>query len=158
MEEWKDIPDFEGFYQASSFGNIRKICGKPIKQSNSKGYRVVRFTKNLKRTVESVHRIIAKTFLIRENGKDEVNHINANKSDNNVKNLEWCNRLHNVRHANKMNLINYSKKLNRDDVKKLRLMISSGVTVTETAKFFKIAIGTCSAINSFKHWKNIDQL
>ena len=106
-EIWRCVPGFEEHYEASNFGRIRKICGKILKQSNSHGYLSVRFTKNKKRSIHLSHRIIAKTFIENTNNLPEINHIDANKKNNCLSNLEWCSRKHNVKHANDKNLINY---------------------------------------------------
>ena len=54
--------------------------------------------KNGKRDFKIVHRLVAEAFLEKESGYNEVNHIDLNKSNNNVSNLEWCNRSQNVNH------------------------------------------------------------
>lgn len=116
MEEiWKDIPEYEGLYQASNLGRIRSVnridnCNRPrvgkilkFIKSNS-GYFQVHFSKNGGTRVLLVHRLIAKAFLENPNNYSCVNHIDGNKLNNNVDNLEWCTQSHNVNESYKLGL------------------------------------------------------
>jgi len=117
-EEWRDIPDYEGIYQASSFGRIRSFDtvivagdkkvikphkGKILKQSNignKRGYLVVGLTKNSICTIHRVHRVIASAFYINNDiSKNQVNHIDLDKKNNKASNLEWCSNSENMAHA-----------------------------------------------------------
>lgn len=99
MEEWKDIPDYEGLYQASSLGNIKRenkilkphIGGKP--HSNRHYYTVCLCKNNIKKTLP-VHRLVASAFY----GKSKltVNHIDGNTFNNNIHNLEYCSLRENI--------------------------------------------------------------
>lgn len=96
-ELWKDIKGYEGLYQASNFGNIRLLNNnKHLKQGIlSKGY--LRVTLSKKSFLS--HRIIATTFIPNPDNKKCVNHIDGNKLNNNVNNLEWCTHSENMQHA-----------------------------------------------------------
>lgn len=113
METWKDVKDFEGFYQISNKGNIksleRQVTGKlgsvrvlPEKlitpTDNGKGYLVVALYKNGKRYFKKIHRLVAEAFIPNPDNKSEVNHIDGNKSNNNYTNLEWSTTKENCRH------------------------------------------------------------
>jgi hypothetical protein len=113
-EIWKDIKGYEGFYQVSSLGRIRSIavrrniCGKTriinrervLKPTdNGYGYLMVHLKSNNNITPKSVHRIVAETFLNKEDGFDCVNHIDHDTHNNSVENLEWCTQRHNVNHS-----------------------------------------------------------
>src|SRR3982750_1005718 len=105
-ENWKDVPDYEEHYQASTFGNVRSmdridyrknnsdvytphnIKGKILKQKTTKrGYKAVILCKDgiIKHT--SVHRIICLTFHSNTESKKMVNHIDGDKSNNRIENL-----------------------------------------------------------------------
>lgn len=127
-EEWKDIPNYKGLYQASNFGRIKRIKSIVKSSNRNDGSRTTpeRLLKqNLKRngylTVDlskdgivktiSVHRIIAKTFIPNEDiTKSEIDHINCNKKDNRVENLEWVSPRENKDRALKNKLYNNSNK------------------------------------------------
>ena len=128
MEEiWKDIPEYEGLYQASNFGKIKSIKrehyipslnkiifidnNKILKPAISKdGYKTVVLTKNKKRKTYKVHKLIALTFISQKDDKLQVNHKDGNKLNNNVENLEWCNNSENIKHAYDNKLIDITKK------------------------------------------------
>jgi hypothetical protein len=94
-EIWKDIPNYEGLYQVSSKGNVRRITLRPhiLNQSLSNcGYKRVVLCKNNTPRVFSVHRIVAEVFIDNPDNKPTVNHIDGNKENNSIDNLEWATR------------------------------------------------------------------
>lgn len=91
MKTWKDIPQFEGIYQASITGQIRSIKSKrDLKGTKSKdGYlRVALYKKGSIRKKYYVHRLIAMTFL-GDSPLLSVHHINGIRNDNRLENLMW---------------------------------------------------------------------
>lgn len=118
MEEiWKDIPDYEGIYQASNFGRIRTAPNKTT-YTLRHGYRhwetrIMRGRGNNKQTGARVGlwkngvckdwlvaRLVAITFLGKPDSENNtVNHKNGNRLDNRIENLEWLNLADNIRHA-----------------------------------------------------------
>ena len=93
MEElWEDIPGYEGKYQVSTFGNVRRSKGKVLKpQKRGRGYLAVwLYDGNGNARQVSVHRLVAETFLPNPEDLPEVNHIDEDKLNNAVCNLAWC--------------------------------------------------------------------
>lgn len=107
IEEWKDIPGFEGWYQASTCGRIKSISRKVNYKSTSSslatksehllspkkaktGYLEVTLVKNGEIHYCRVHRLVASTFLANPTHLPYVNHIDENKTNNCISNLEWC--------------------------------------------------------------------
>ena len=98
MEIWKDIKNYEGFYQVSNYGRIRslnrivkdttknrkqRIKGQILKNTdNGNGYQLVFLTKNSRRKNYYVHRLVAEHFISNPNNYKEINHKNFNKLDN----------------------------------------------------------------------------
>lgn len=110
---WKPVEGFKGYYVNRS-GQVlsRKRGGKEriLKAGLSGcGYLNVVLMKDNKRICKKVHRLVAENFIERIIDKDFVNHKNGTKTDNNLGNLEWCNRSENVRHAIKAGLIKSRK-------------------------------------------------
>ena len=111
MEEvWKDIKGYNGDYQVSSIGRVKskkikkhKILKPGYRLSNKKKtYDFVVLCKNNNCKKHSVHRLVAQAFIPNPENKPQVNHIDFNKKNNNVSNLEWCtiseNKLHDIKH------------------------------------------------------------
>lgn len=99
MEEiWKDIEGYEGLFEVSNLGAIRRVAnGEIVHQYNNKyGYKLVTLSKNRKCQQYLVHRIVAFSFCEGYKEGLVVNHKNEYKSDNRAENLEWCTRSYNV--------------------------------------------------------------
>ena len=104
-EVWKDIKGYEGLYQASNTGRIRSI-GRYVKAKNNsrkymkstilkgvandRGYYMVVLSKEGKKRKIFIHRLVAETFIENLKNYNQVNHIDENKTNNNMDNLEWC--------------------------------------------------------------------
>ena len=119
QEIWKDIKDFEGFYQVSNLGNVRSldrivrcntgyanIKGKLLKPIlHKKGYYKVDLSKEGKSKRYFIHRLVALTFLENKENKEQINHIDGNKKNNCINNLEFCTNYENYIHAKTTGLI-----------------------------------------------------
>jgi hypothetical protein len=106
-EEWKPIPGFEKLYEASTFGRIRNSRGKIMKTYKiNSGYHCLKFTVNNKRTSHLVHRLIAITFLGQFEIRPEVNHLDENKDNNSLSNLQWVTSSENKQHSMKTGTYN----------------------------------------------------
>lgn len=91
-EVWKDIPGYEGLYQASTFGRIKSLTKYKKVLTNylqPNGYEAVQLYKNKTRRFCLVHRLVAKTFIPNPLKKPAVNHKDEIRNHNNVQNLEW---------------------------------------------------------------------
>ena len=102
MERWKEIEGTGGRLLVSDQGRIKSLLrdGRILKTGrDKKGYLRLRVTLDRKKYVYKVHRLVAGAFLENPDGKPQVNHINGDKSDNRVCNLEWVSNRENARHA-----------------------------------------------------------
>jgi len=110
LEIWKDIPNYEGIYQVSNFGNVRALvfrnhkCIKPKihilkKQIDKYGRERIMLHKNSKQKLYQVHRLVAQAFISNPNNFPEVNHKDENPLNNNVDNLEFCTRSYNAHYG-----------------------------------------------------------
>ena len=115
-EIWKDIQNYDGLYQVSNLGNVKSleryfpsknpktpiahVNEKILKLSaNKKGYLSANLYKNGKMKNIQVHRLVAQAFLPNPSNKLYVNHIDGNKCNNRVDNLEWVTPSENLHHA-----------------------------------------------------------
>jgi hypothetical protein len=119
MEEiWKRINITNGKYEISNNGDVRNSKKKNIlKQNlNSCGYKYVgiRINGNKNKTMFFIHRLLALYFIENPNNLPCVNHIDGNKQNNNINNLEFCSQSYNINHAVKIGLIK-TKKVNQYD-------------------------------------------
>lgn len=111
IEQWKDLPNYEGYYTVSNTGKIKsldrvvnfkdgrcfKYKGKEIKQHLTKdGYLFCGVSKNSIRETFLIHRAVGLCFVENEMNKPVINHIDGNRSNNHSSNLEWCTQSENV--------------------------------------------------------------
>jgi hypothetical protein len=104
-EIYKDIPDFEGYYQASNLGNIKRLAIGLVKQErvmrpmdNGNGYLNIPLCKNGTKRRYYVHRLVASAFHGANKTGLEVNHYDGNKYNNTPENLSWTTRAENQKH------------------------------------------------------------
>ena len=113
------IKGYEGLYTVTSDGAVIGLkSGKELKPMNMRGYLRVKLYKNAKSKTHSIHRLVASAFIPNDQGKDQVNHKDGNKSNNNVSNLEWVTQSENQIHAfeNGLNSPEHANKATRKRV------------------------------------------
>lgn len=98
-EEWKYITGYEGVFEVSSLGRIRRRYNI-LKQSFTKdGYKQICLSINNIPKTFRVHRLVASAFIPNIHNKPCVNHLDSNKENNCIQNLEWCTHSDNIRHS-----------------------------------------------------------
>lgn len=96
MEIWKDVEDYEEYYQISNLGRIRnKRENRILKPSKSGGYLHISLSYGIRKDV-LIHRLVAKAFIDNPLNLSYVNHKDENKLNNSVENLEWCTAKYNT--------------------------------------------------------------
>lgn len=178
MEIWKDVKGFEGIYQISNYGNLKSLerktfnkgtcCYNLIKEkilkkaTDKDGY--VKYCLFLKgnRENKSAHRLVALAFIENPENKPQVNHIDGNKKNNHVSNLEWCTASENSNHALNMGL-SYQKpgeghhmsKLTEKEVIVIRELYKNNTTQKEISFLFNVSQTQIYRIVNKKSWSHI---
>lgn len=146
-EEWKAIPEFKGYYEASNLGRIRSIerivkSGKGYKTIPSTilkpsigewGYETVCLSVNGTRYTRRVNRLIAQTFIENPDDLPQVNHKDGIKTNNRVDNLEWCDASYNMKHCFDNRMSDWSTK----------------VRIVETGEVFDSIVECANNINGY---------
>lgn len=105
VETWKAIEGYEGLYEVSNLGRVKSLSRLRVKEhllsqfKNHEGYKRVNLWKNNSSKKYSVHRLVAEAFIPNPESKPQVNHIDENKQNNSVENLEWVTAIENHNHG-----------------------------------------------------------
>jgi len=162
-EIWKDIPGYEGLYEVSNLARYRKYSTKRIHaiNSNRDGYMVAWLTKNSSRIGTGIHRLVALAFIPNPNNYKEINHIDGDKSNNSISNLEWCTRSENIRHAfdtglkpGKKGEDNGRSKLSNEDIIEIR-KLKNKLGAPTVGEMFSVSTGLIYHIWHGRSWKHI---
>lgn len=112
-EEWKEVLEYEGYYEVSSHGRVRSVerviemkngCSRKfpgvmmVQQAHYKQYMMVWLRKNGDRQKMYVHRLVAIAFHANPENKEMVNHKDKDRQNNHRENLEWCTIAENTEH------------------------------------------------------------
>lgn len=102
-EIWRDAPGYEGLYEVSDRGNVRRVGSSTnLSPEVNHGYHRYNLSKNNQTKHHRAHRLVAAAFLPNPEGKPQINHKNGDKTDNRVSNLEWVTQSENQRHSRRV--------------------------------------------------------
>lgn len=113
LEVWKDVIGYEGLYQVSNLGRVRSFYKNKLTilsyRRAKAGYHTVCLHKNKKPLTQNIHRLIADAFIPNTECKKYVNHIDGDKGNNILSNLEWVTQSENMKHAYDIGLMGTKK-------------------------------------------------
>lgn len=178
MEEWKDITITNGKYQVSNHGNVKILfryhfCGfnksiQHVKYTEGKllkkvignrGYINYRLYVDGCKIDKQGHRLVAEAFIENPDNKLEVNHIDSNKQNNHITNLEWVTRQENQIHYANSPYVKHpigekvgTAKLTESDIIAIR---KDNRTLKEIALSYNCNFTNIGYIKNYKTWKHI---
>jgi len=180
MEEiWKEIKGYEGYYKVSNFGNVKSLRRKimtskghyhtvnsrvMVLKKDTNGYSSVILSKNQITNQFRVHRLVADAFIPNVENLKCVNHIDGNKKNNKVENLEWVTHSENSRHSVKIGLTqkkdnsgvnNPRSRVNDSIVILIRNDFNNGLSHGELMKKYNLPSSTISNIKLKKTWTHV---
>ena len=101
-EKWAPVPEYEEYYMVSTLGRVLSLKKNILLKPNMVyGYYTVGLNKDGQQKDKRVHRLVAKAFIKNDGNKPCVNHLDSNRANNNVENLEWVTHAENTMHAYK---------------------------------------------------------
>lgn len=174
MEIWKDVKGHEGHHQVSNYGRIKslerviansdgvkQLCeGKILSTRIDKyGYERIALRINGKRKYTTVHRLVAESFIPNPKNKSQVNHIDENKANNHISNLEWNTAKENMSHNNLRDRIalKLRKKVNSYDLNGILIKEYDLIEATKTDGFIPCKVSACCKGKRISHgnrtWK-----
>ena len=142
MEIWKNIKEHPD-YEVSNLGRVKSLKSNIImnQYKSQSGYLNVYLYNSGKRKGFRVHRLVAQEFLVKHSDNLEVNHIDNNKENNCVQNLEWCTRSENIKHS-------FDNGHRENNIKKLIESNSKVVIDLTTGIFYDSMSDACRKTNS----------
>jgi hypothetical protein len=169
MEVWKTVKGFEN-YEVSNYGNIKSLnykrsnLTKNLKTTiNNCGYKYVILSKNNIQKTVTIHRLVAIHFLENKENKKCVNHINENKQDNRVDNLEWLTHSENSKYSLKtggnknVSENHWNCKLSKINVLEINKLLNEGfLSQKKIAEIFNVSPSAISLIKNKKVRNNYE--
>lgn len=178
-EIWRPVNQYEGLYEVSNMGRVRsldritnyidgrvrKFNGRMISPRKAgAGYYQVGLSNNGSKKRDYIHRLVAEAFIPNPKNLPEVNHLDGNKLNNRLSNLEWTTSSENKKHAYMMNLRgpvdvkgvkNGRAKIDEEDVIYIREQREKGVPRKPLAEKFGLNVSTITRITNRQLWKEV---
>lgn len=167
-EIWEPVIGWEDRYAVSNYGRLKgfwikpfRLCRIQVHNDEFKKYLVIALCKNKKKYKTGVHRLVAQAFIPNPEDKPEVNHIDGDKQNNRVENLEWVTGSENMRHS----FANGRKPkrgegigtsvLKEEQVLRIRELYDNGFSNMQMRRTFSISESTVSRIIKRESWQHI---
>ena len=170
IEEWRPISGYEGLYEVSNLGRVRRLTTVNGYQAgsirggtpNAHGHFSLALSKRGDHRAYFVHRLVAEAFLGPSPEGLCVNHKDGNKQNNRADNLEYATIAENNLHAQRLGLTRHAcgttngrSKLTDEAVTSIRRELTEGIRPPEIARRFQVSTSTIRAIRSGKTWRHL---
>jgi hypothetical protein len=165
MEIWKPAFGFEGIYDVSTTGRVRRVLagqgarqGAIIRPHIAKGYFQYGLRKNRRRTNKYAHRLVLQTFVC--NSHLTANHKNGDRTDNRVENLEWISCKENLLHAcrilgKRRGGNHWNAGLTESVVPRIRALYADGISPKKIAEKYGVSRNAIYLLLQGKTWKHV---
>ena len=158
--EWAAIPSVDGVYDVTTDGRVRRAQGgrgtrrtrKLRTHLSPRGYVVAKLCIDGKQRTRTVHSLVAETFIGPRPGGHEINHIDGNKTNNHVANLEYVTHSQNVIHAARLGR---GTRFDATGVAKIKRRIMNGARNADLARQFDVSPSTISQIRLGTTWRDV---
>jgi len=165
IESWRPVVGYEGVYEVSDLGRIRRCkTGRMLRQNpNGIGYASLDLTRNGVCRKFRVHMLVAAAFMGPTPEGCEVNHGDGDKMNPRADNLEYVTHLENIRHATRTGLHNPSRpgvengsaKLTDDTVRAIRREYGHGQSYSRLARKFGVGKSTVARVVTREDWRHV---
>lgn len=169
LEIWKPILG-EGMYSVSNLGRVKNHHNRLLRTNIREGYPRIKLVFKGKRRNFFIHRLSAIAFIPNTENKQCINHIDGNKLNNRVENLEWCTNIENVQHAYRTGLMKpwgmmkshhdkkpSNAKLSEGIILEMISMREQGFRFREIATRFNASITNTRRVIHKQSWKHLYQ-
>ena len=173
MENWKAVVGAEGWYEVSDLGRVRRCragkatsSGRLLKLTPRKRDGRVAVTLQLgssgRKLSKNVASLVMEAFVGPAPERNDVNHINGDKTDNRLCNLEYCNRLQNVHHAIATGLQNNAgegngmSKYTADAITAAHHLVQQGMNYRTASRATGVSVGMIQQVATGKRWKHLN--
>lgn len=159
---WKQVQDFD--YEINEEGIVRRISSKRVKKPylRKDGYVGIQLYKSKTEVLNfQLHRLIAIAFIPNPNNLPFINHMDSDRQNNKISNLEWCTKQENVIHgyisgfASNRGSKNGFSKLSEQQVLEIRKKKTEGLTHQQLANMYNVSYGCITGIIQRTNWKHI---
>lgn len=171
-ERWRPIRDFEGIFEVSDQGNVRRIVSRYLnprvsllkQETHKQGYKRIHFQQNGRGRRALVHVLVAESFLGEQPAGTQINHIDGDKANNRADNLEFVTPSANIRHSLDVLGVQRAKgerngnaSLTNDQAAQVLMMWRTGrYKQGELAKMFKTSPTVINRLILRKSWRHLD--
>lgn len=169
-ELWLPVFGIEGCgYEVSNLGRVRSFRESPegrvlvplLRRDGRLSVKLNLHEESKPRRHYSIHRIVAITFMCPIEGRDQINHIDGDPTNNRLDNLEWCTNTENQRHARETGLIDQHgpnsvlARFSAEQVRQIKRLRMNGATYARIREFYPMAKSTLSYILNGRTYRNV---